>query len=333
MEESSYKYGIIQATLDSDDGENMLSVGVLCELAGVSRSGYYAWLKAEPIREAQEAQDRADFELILEAYNVRGYSKGAKSIKMRLLRLDPPVKMSLKKIRRLMHKFHLVCPMRKANPYRKIAKANQEARVAENILQREFEDYGPRMVLLTDITYLRYNGTFAYMSTVLDAYTKQVLAYVVSDSLKEDFVLETMEQLMQKHGSTIKTDKTVINSDQGPHYTNVRFSELVRDKSLRQSMSRKANCWDNAPMESFYGHMKDAVEDRVSRCETFEEVRAVIDDYVDYYNNDRFDWDLAKLSPNEFYEFCTTGVYPLKVPAPDISFDRFKDPDEMGKKK
>ena len=75
-------------------------------------------------------------------------------------------------------------------------------------------------------------------------------------------------------------------------------------------MSRKGNCWDNAPQESFFGHMKDEVI--FSECRTFEEVKIVIDDWIDYYNNERYQWKLAKLSPNEFYQYYTTGKYPLK---------------------
>ena len=75
-------------------------------------------------------------------------------------------------------------------------------------------------------------------------------------------------------------------------------------------MSRKANCWDNAPQESFFGHMKDEID--LNGCTTFRMVKEVIDDYMDYYNNERYQWQLAKLSPNEYYEYVTTGVYPLE---------------------
>ena len=193
MHDSSCVFEIIEQTIASSTS---LSVKALCEIAGVSRSGYYAWLKAAPIREQQEEQDRRDFDLILIAYKMHGYSKGARGIYMALLHMDPPVVMNLKKIRRLMDKYNLSCPIRKANPYRRMAKALKTSNVAENLLNREFECYGPRMVLLTDITYLPYSGTFAYLSSILDAFTKQILAYVVSDSLEVDFVLETINQLI-----------------------------------------------------------------------------------------------------------------------------------------
>lgn len=308
MGKASVKFEVIQEVLSQY--ENDLSVSLLCEIAGVSRSGYYSWLKAEGARQAREEKDRADFALVLEAYRFRGYQKGARSIYMRLLHSDPPVQMNVKKIRRLMDKYGLFCPIRKANPYRRMAKALKTSNVAGNLLNREFEAHGARKVLLTDITYVPYHGTFCYLSTILDAFTKQILAYRVSESLEIDFVLETVHSLVREHGISLSAE-TLIHSDQGCHYTSCQFIQIVRDAQLRQSMSRKGNCWDNAPQESFFGHMKDEVD--LSGIRDFPDAKAVIDDWMDYYNNDRYQWQLARLSPNEYYTYIMTGEYPLKL--------------------
>lgn len=304
---AGWKFEVIQKTLQEND--NQLSVSMLCDMAGVSRSGYYRWVRSAGIREEREKKDREDFELIVKAYNQRGYSKGARGIYMCMAHWDSPVVMNLKKIRRLMDKYGLKCPIRKANPYRRMAKAMKTNRVADNLLNRKFREYGPRKVLLTDITYISYNGKFAYLSTVLDAYTKQILSYVLSDTLEVDFVLETIEKLIKDHGIDL-TKETLIHSDQGCHYTSASFIRLLNDKELRQSMSRKGNCWDNAPQESFFGHMKDEID--ISGCTRYREVKTVIDDWMDYYNVQRYQWHLAKLSPDEYYEYITTGEYPLK---------------------
>ena len=307
METEKNKFEIIHDVVSKEN--NMLNISMLCDIAGVSRSGYYRWVNAAEHREKQELKDRADFEIILKAYNHRGYSKGAKGIYMHLIHQEEPIVMNLKKIRRLMKKYNLICPIRKANPYRRMAKALKTSNVAENLVNREFTKYGPRKILLTDITYIPYNGKFCYLSTILDACTKQILAYVLSDSLEVDFVLETVNILIEKHRVDITTE-TIIHSDQGCHYTSCSFIQLLKDKKLRQSMSRKGNCWDNAPQESFFGHMKDEID--LSNCKTFEEVKKIIDDWMDYYNNERYQWNLAKLSPNEYYEYIKTGIYPLK---------------------
>lgn len=290
--------------------DNMLSVKMLCEIANVSRSGYYNWVATEENRILKEEEDRKDFEIILTAYNYKGYNKGARGIYMRLLHMDPPIIMNVKKIRRLMKKYNLFCPIRQANPYRRMAKALKTNNVTDNLLNREFKLHGPRKVLLTDITYLPYDGARCYLSTILDAYTKEILSHVLSETLEIDFVLETVNQLIDKHGISV-TAETLVHSDQGCHYTSYSFINILKDKDLRQSMSRKGNCWDNAPQESFFGHMKDEID--ISNCKTCNEVKEIIDDWIYYYNHDRYQWDLAKLSPCEYYEYVKTGIYPLNV--------------------
>lgn len=122
-----------------------------------------------------------------------------------------------------MKKYNLVCPLRQVNPYRQQAKKLQENRIAPNVLNRQFKAGGPRTVLLTDITFIpRYSHKepsstpgavkYTYVSVVMDAFTKEVLSCVCSTSYKTDFVLETVNQLLEKHGSELKTD-TLIHSD------------------------------------------------------------------------------------------------------------------------
>lgn len=301
------KFKIIQQMVQRDN--NLLNISWLCECAGVSRSGYYNWISSEEARNKKDEQDKKDFELILAAYQFRGYDKGKRGIYMRLLNMG--IRMNQKKISRLMNKFNLKCPIRKANPYRRMAKALKTSNVAENLLNREFKEHGARAVLLTDITYMLYgNSQKAYLSTIMDAFTKQILSYVLSDSLEVDFVLETVNILIRDHGISL-TKETLIHSDQGCHYTSIKFQELILKEEIRQSMSRRGNYWDNAPQESFFGHMKDEIH--IDKCNTFDELKQEVDNYMDYYNNDRYQWNLAKLSPNQYFRYLETGEYPIKV--------------------
>ena len=311
MEKASTKFEIIHTALQKED--NQLDIQTMCQLAGVSRSWYYRWLSAEKHSENQEAQDRADFELILAACNHRGYKKGARSIYMRLIHLDPPVVMNVKKIRRIMEKYSLYCLIRKANPYRRLVKVTHTSHIAPNLVNREFTAKGPRMVLLTDVSYIPYNGTFCYLSTILDAYTRQVLAYELSESLEVDFVLQTIVQMVDKYGISLQAE-TIVHSDQGFHYTSLKFIQILKDSNLRQSMSRRGNYWDNAPQESFFGHMKDEID--LYGCTHFSQVKRIIDDWMDYYNTERYQWQLAKLAPDEYYRYITTGIYPLSIKEP-----------------
>ena len=302
------KYEIIHTAVNREN--NVLSISRMCEIAGVSRSGYYAWEAAAPVREKREEADRKDFDSSLEAYKFRGYAKGARGIHMRLLHVG--IVMNIKKIRRLMKKFCLKCPFRGPNPSRQMAKAIKTNAVFPNVVNREFVKGGVRRVLLTDITYVFYDGGVCYLSTILDAFTREILAYELSTNLMVVFVLNTVQALVDKHGSTLD-DTTIIHSDQGCHYTSKAFIQKLRDNDFVQSMSRKGNCWDNAPQESFFGHMKDEIKYEIALMKTFDEVKAKIDDWIDYYNNDRYQWELSKLSPKEFYRYSTTGVYPLSV--------------------
>ncbi len=170
MDSTGERFEAIRAALA--DRNNILTVKDLCELAGVSRSGYYNWVRFEKNRELREAKDRAAFEQILEAYRFRGYAKGVRGIHRRLLHMG--IRMNVKKIRRLMRKYKLTCPIRKPNPYRRLQRSIRMGSAAENLVNREFESHGPRAILLTDITYIPLCGRFCYLSTILDACTKQV---------------------------------------------------------------------------------------------------------------------------------------------------------------
>lgn len=211
-----------------------------------------------------------------------------------------------------MRKYGLKCPIRKANPYRRMAKAMRTNAVADNRLQRQFKAFGPRAVFLTDITYIPFNGDFLYLSVIMDAFTEQVMSYVLSDSLKVKFVLDTIRKLFKNHADSIDS-MAIIHSDQGCHYTSTSFRELIQNYELLQSMSRRGNCWDNAPQESFFGHMKQELQVQSKAWQTFQEVEASIDDWIDYYNNDRYKLGLGKLSPNEYYNYILTGEYPAAM--------------------
>lgn len=154
MNTSSSMFQLIYDLISRED--NVLTVTELCRIAGVSRSGYYNQVKSKTFRDKQEQHDREDFDLILQAFSYRGYDKGIRGIHMRLLHMDPPVVMNIKKIKRLMRKYGLICPIRKANSYRRMATALKTNNVAENLVNREVEEHGPRSILLTDITYIPY---------------------------------------------------------------------------------------------------------------------------------------------------------------------------------
>jgi putative transposase len=243
-----------------------------------------------------EKQDFKVKDIIMKAYNFKGRKKGARQIKMTLAG-QYGIVYNLKRIRRVMKKYGIICPIRKANPYRRMIKATKEHSVLPNLLNRNFKQGIPRKVLLTDITYLFYGkGKKAYLSTIKDSSTNEILAYNVSDSLTLDIATDTIHKL--KNNEVKLAKDALIHSDQGAHYTSPTFHKLVKSYGLKQSMSRRGNCWDNAPQESFFGHFKD--EANIKSCHSLDELREEIDQYMNYYNNYRYQWKLKKMTPVEY---------------------------------
>lgn len=293
--EPSKVFQLIFETVEQNQFKRMTKY--FCDLLEVSRSGYYSYLKESSNREAREQLDLNAKEIILKAFNCRGYKKGSRSIKM-ILENDHNVIFSRKKIQRIMRKYDIVCPHRRPNPYKRIAKATKEHTVVPNKLNREFKQGVPGKVLLTDITYLPYNGSsMAYLSTVKDACTNELLAYHVSDRITLDIATKTIQKLVNNKKISLHQD-AFIHSDQGSHYTSPIFQKLLKKHGLGQSMSRRGNCWDNAPQESFFGHLKDDVDYRSAKSLT--ELKAKINHYMVYYNNYRYQWDLKKMTPIQY---------------------------------
>ena len=269
-----------------------MDINLLCEVAGVSKSGYYKWNKGSDKPE----KDYEDYLLIKEVFD-RGKGKhGWRSIQMRLL-----VKMNHKKIIRIMKKYRLFTKIRKRNPYKDIMKKTKEHRTFENKLDRQFEQVVPHKAFCTDITYLPFNHRLAYFSAVKDIASGEIVGWKTSPHLQMDIVLGTLDSL-KKNVNSLKN--IMIHSDQGAHYTSPQFIGQVKELNMVQSMSRKGNCIDNAPMESFFGHLKDDVD--YQDCKTFEELTLLMDQYVKYYNNERPQWGLKKMTPVEYRNHLLT---------------------------
>ncbi|MDD3120611.1 MAG: IS3 family transposase [Candidatus Gracilibacteria bacterium] len=200
--------------------------------------------------------------------------------------------MNSKKVRRIMKKYFLKTIIRLKNPYTKIAKATQEHRTCKNILNRQFRGLKAFKKLGTDITYLYYNGFRAYLSILKDMITGEIISYKISNNLGLNFVLDTIK------GVTIGLKGSIIHSDQGFHYTHPSYQILLKKKGIIQSMSRKGNCLDNAPTESFFGHLKDEID--LSLCKNLKDVEKVIKKYIFYYNNNRFQWNKKKMTPVQY---------------------------------
>ena len=192
-----------------------------------------------------------------------------------------------------MRENHLITKIRRKNPYKQIMKKSQEHRTCDNVLDRNFKQAMPRKILCTDITYLYYGyGRKVYLQAIKDIATREIVSWQLSNNLAMGFVLESVQNLKNIKG------KPLIHSDQGFHYTSPEYISDIKKLNLTQSMSRKGNCIDNSPMESFFGHLKDDID--YKQAKTFEELHDMIKTYMDYYNNQRYQWELKKMTPVKY---------------------------------
>lgn len=268
-----------------------MDIKILCEIGKVSRSGYYKWLKDFDLPD----KDIESHELIEEMFNKGKRKLGWRSIQMKLSN-EKGVVMNHKKIKRIMKKYLLFTKIRRRNPYKDIARKTLEHRTCENKLNREFEQTTPLRVFCTDITYLFFNHHLAYLSVIKDICSGEIVGWKLSAHIDMELVLGTIEKMKNNGTLPIESFKDImIHSDQGFHYTNPQYISMVKGLDMVQSMSRKGNCIDNAPMESFFGHFKDDVD--YGECRTYEELNLLVEEYIEYYNNERYQWDLKKMTP------------------------------------
>lgn len=259
----------------------------LCKVAQVSRSGFYSYISRIPSTLTD------DEELIINLFHKHKEKFGYRRLKMEIWRSFKR-NMNTKKIRRIKKKFNLMSRVRRKSVYRRGFLKGEEHAVAANLVRRNFSPPEDVMVLSTDVTELRYRyGQKAYLSAIKDLRTKEIVHHKVSTSLSLDLVLEGLPKLL----SSLSDETVIVHSDQGAQYTSGPFRRTLEHCGVWQSMSRKGNCLDNAPIESFFGHLKDEVD--LKDCKSFEEVRNIVGRYIHYYNNDRPQWNLKQKTPAE----------------------------------
>jgi putative transposase len=264
----------------------MYNPRLLCILLKVSLSGYYKFLKRNGDREEK------DVDLIRELSMKTKRKYGYRTMTMKLTQRG--VHMNHKKVLRIMSKYDLLAKIRRKNPYKMIMKKTQEHKTAPNILGREFHGITPFRKIGTDITYLHFQGKWIYLSIVKDMITSEILSFGVSDSLAMTIIQITFSRLEGRR----KLKWAIFHSDQWFHYTHPYFQSQLRKLGCVQSMSRKGNCIDNAPTESFFGHLKDEID--LSGCETIGEVEKYLKNYIFYFNNHRPQWSRKKMTPIEY---------------------------------
>lgn len=241
-------------------------------------------------------RDEPDLKLIKAIFELKKKKAGIRTIKM-ILQRDYSQKTNLKKISRIKNKYGLVTVIRRRNKHRSIAKGGMDHKAVPNLVKRNFNRDKPDQVYSTDITYLNYgNGQRAYLSAVKDLCSKEIVHFSISKNIHMELATEGLDDLFQKLSSK-KRSQLIVHSDQGSHYTTKGFRDKLGKYSIIQSMSRRGNCLDNAPIESFFGHLKDEIE--LKNCMKYPDLISRVRHYIDYYNNYRPQWGLKRRTPAE----------------------------------
>jgi putative transposase len=249
----------------------------MCAFFGVSRGAYYAWVK----RIEGPDLDAPRKELVRKAYQASHRTYGYRRVTW-WIGQNCGVVINHKAVLRLMNRLGIRSVARKRKIATKMSQLDTY-HTYPNILNRDFSTTAPNQKWVTDVTYVWTHSGWAYLSTIKDLYDNFIVAYHFGKENSVALVQKTLRQAKQKEKVT---DGLILHSDQGQQYTSQAYFVLTQEYNITPSMSRRGNCWDNAPMENFFGHLKEEAL-RQYQTLSFEEAQQVIDDYICFYNYER----------------------------------------------
>jgi transposase InsO family protein len=294
--------------------------------SGIPRSTFYKALNTASYgirQEEKKKQDEEDLKAVLEVVNYGGFEKGVRQIYMMLP--DRTGKhFALSRIRRLLRSAGIRTKIREPNRQHQTMSQYVTSQAKPNLLQRRFRLYRPNQVRLTDVTYMNYGpyeSLRAYGSSCIDPVTGKLIVFFVSPNNDIQLALDTLGKLSDDE----KTGKALLHSDQGILYMTTVFQEKVEEMGMTQSMSKRGNCWDNAPQESFFSMFKQEAPYR--DCRTFEELQDLVKRYSYYYNNDRHQWNRKQMTPvayEAYMEAMTDEEFEAYLAEEQAKYDRMK---------
>lgn len=198
-------------------------------------------------------------------------------------------------VQRIMQKHHLQCRIK---PKRKWKSQGESIIIAPDLLKRDFTASEPNKKWVTDITYIQYGSTTKYLSTIIDLFNNEIVAYKLYEHQQTPLVIDTLKMALESRNNP---EGIIIHSDQGSVYTSYAFQDLVKRNHLTSSMSRRGNCWDNAVIESFHSNLKSEEFQYVKfNSLSDHEVRERVDHYLTYYNEERIQEKLGYLTPIKY---------------------------------
>jgi len=270
---------------------NHWPVSLACEVLAVSPSGYHE----HRVRAAQPRRNVSDDALLVHIRAVHAQSRGEYGWpRVWKELLANGIRVGKERVRKLMQLHGIKA--RGKRKFKATTDSNHKLPVAENLLNREFTQQAPNRAWSSDITYIATDEGWLYLAVVIDLFSRQVVGWSMKPHMKRELVIDALRMAWFRRQPAAGT---ILHSDRGSQYCSDDFQRALTGYGMRSSMSRKANCWDNAPTESLWGSLK------VGRLygRKFETRRAAMDEIVDwlaFYNYRRLHSSLGYVSPMQF---------------------------------
>jgi len=263
-------------------------VDLMAKLLDVSRSGFYRWLKRKPSRRTRE--DKCLKPLIREAHEKGRRSSGTTKIQQELF--DKGIQIGRDRIARLKKEMGLRCIQRRK--FKATTNSRHDLPVAPNLLNQDFNVSGPGMVIGADITYIQTDEGWLYLAGLKDFCSKEIVGYSMGARMTKDLVVEALEKALRYRRFV---PGAIHHSDRGSQYCSRKYRKILKKAGFKASMSRKGNCYDNAPTESFWGALKQEFVYH-HHFRTRLEARAAIQEWIEvFYNRIRRHAKLGNIPP------------------------------------
>lgn len=266
-------------------------VATMCRMLNVSESGYHAWRKRPP---SVRTQENARLEVEIKAAHERTRETyGPERLQADLA--DNGIQVGIHRIKRMRKKLGLRCKQKRK--FKATTDSNHALPVAPNLLDRQFTVAAPNKAWVTDITYIATDEGWLYLAGIKDLFNGELVGYAMDTRMTQNLV---MQALFRAVAAKRPGKELIHHSDRGSQYCSHAYQKLLRQFGMQVSMSRKGNCWDNAPMESCWGSLKtELVHHR--RFVTREQAKREITEYIEiFYNRIRKQARLGHLSPAAF---------------------------------
>jgi transposase InsO family protein len=257
-------------------------------MLGVSASGYYRWLNHKPSKRALE-EARLELE-IMGAHRRTRETFGPERLQRELS--EHGVKVGVCRIRRIRKKLGIRCKQKRK--FKATTNSRHSLPVAENLIRQEFKAQAPNQIWMSDITYIPTEEGWVYLAGHKDLFTGAIVGYAMAERMTKNLVSQS---LFRAVATRRPRPGLIHHSDRGSQYCSHQYRNLLDQFHMRASMSRKGDCYDNAPMESFWGMLKSELVHH-QRYKTRQEAIAEITEYIEiFYNRQRIQARLGYLSP------------------------------------